>query len=255
MELSRWLVRQFAEFVIVFFSRATPRHFHRHNVIKAAECSPKQLNTEYLDLYQLHWPNYTVPIGETMSAMEGLVEMGKIRFIGVSNFTRAQLRRAQSVLSTTRIVSNQVRYSLVDRTPEDELLECCEVHQISLLAFSPLATNFNQLRKCDPDDALGQKRKTRAQVTLNWCVSHPAVIAIFKADNAEHVRENCAASGWGLSAEHLHLLETRIRYRRRSRPEIILRGLVQCALQYAGRDIGNMTNMDREDEGRQRARG
>jgi diketogulonate reductase-like aldo/keto reductase len=59
-------------------SKVSPRHFRRHDVIKAAECSLTQLNTDYLDLYQLHWPNYTVPIGETVAAMERLVETGKI---------------------------------------------------------------------------------------------------------------------------------------------------------------------------------
>jgi diketogulonate reductase-like aldo/keto reductase len=233
---------------IFLASKVSPRHFRRHDVIKAAECSLKQLNTDYLDLYQLHWPNYTVPIGETMSAMERLVEMGKVRFIGVSNFTLSELRQAQSVLSKARIVSNQVRYSLVDRQPEEGLLQYCDAHQISLLAFSPLATGFDHIRSCDPDDVLGQVAAatgtTRAQVALGWCVSHPAVIAIFKADKIEHVRENCGASGLKLSAEHFQLLETQIRRNSRSRPERFLRRLARRALQYSGRNLGNATAMD-----------
>ena len=229
-------------------SKVSPRHFRRQDVIKAAECSLKQLGTHYLDLYQLHWPNYTVPIEETMAALERLVEMGKVRFIGVSNFTVAELRRAQSVLSTTRLVSNQVRYSLLDRTPEEGLLQYCDAHQISLLAFSPLATGLDHMRRSDPDDVLGQVAaavgKTRAQVALNWCVSHPSVIAIFKADKVEHVRENCAVSGWALSAEHRQLLEKRIRQNRRSRSERFVRRLARRALQYAGRNLGNATVMD-----------
>jgi diketogulonate reductase-like aldo/keto reductase len=229
-------------------SKVSPRHFRRHDVIKAAECSLKQLNTDYLDLYQLHWPNYTVPIGETMVAMERLVETGKVRFIGVSNFALAELCRAQAALSMARIVSNQVRYSLVDRAPEEELLPYCEAHQISLLAYSPLATGFDHMRNCDRDDVLGLVAvaiaKTRAQVALSWCVSHPAVIAIFKADKAEHVRENCAASGCELSAEHRQLLETRISHNSRSRPERFLRGLARRALQYTGHNLGNATAMD-----------
>jgi diketogulonate reductase-like aldo/keto reductase len=236
---------------IFLASKVSPRHFRARDVIKAADCSLKQLNTDYLDLYQLHWPNYTVPIGETMAAMERLVETGKVRFIGVSNFTVAELRRAQSALSNTRIVSNQVRYSLVDRTPEDGLLQYCDAHQISLLAFSPLATGFDQMRTYDPEDVLGQVAtaigKTRAQVALNWCVSHPAVIAIFKADRAEHVHENCAASDWRLSAEHLRLLETGIRHNSRSRPGRFVRRLARRALQYSGRNLGGATAMDQDD--------
>ncbi|MFY9906610.1 MAG: aldo/keto reductase [Terriglobales bacterium] len=233
-------------------SKVSPRHFRRQDVIKAAECSLRQLGTDFLDLYQLHWPNYTVPIGETMSAMERLVETGKVRFIGVSNFTVAELRRAQSVLSSTRIVSNQVRYSLVDRTPEDRLLQYCDAQQISLLAFSPLATDFDSMRRCDPGDALGQVAvavgKTRAQVALSWCLSHAPVIPIFKANKVEHVRENCAVSGWKLSVEHRHLLETRICHNRRSRPERFVRRLARRALQYAGRNLGAPTALE-HDEG------
>ncbi len=231
-------------------SKVSPRHFRQHDVIRAAECSLTQLKTDYLDLYQLHWPNYTVPIGETMSAMERLVEMGKVRFIGVSNFTAGELRRAQSTLSKARIVSNQVRYSLVDRTPEEELLQYCDHNQVSLLAFSPLATGFSRVRSCDPDDVLGQVAtsvgKTRAQVALSWCVSHSSVIAIFKADKVHHVRENCAASNGELSAEQREVLETRICHNTRSRAERFVRRLARRASQYAGRNLGGVTAMDHD---------
>jgi len=232
-------------------SKVSPRHFRYKDVIEAAECSLKQLQTDYLDLYQLHWPNYTVPIAETMSAMETLVEMGKIRFIGVSNFTVAEMRRAQAQLSKERIVSNQVRYSLLDRSPEQELLPYCKANQISLLAFSPLATGFEGLRRADREDALSQVAaaagKTRAQVALNWCVSHPAIIAIFKANKVEHVRENCSASGWSLTAEQRRLLASSVAgYRSRSRLERFVRRLARRALQHAGRNLGNATSMDHE---------
>jgi diketogulonate reductase-like aldo/keto reductase len=232
-------------------SKVSPRHFRHQDVIKAAECSLKQLQTDHLDLYQLHWPNYTVPIAETMSAMERLVEMGKIRFIGVSNFTVAEMRSAQAQLSKARIVSNQVRYSLVDRSPEQELLPYCETNLISLLAFSPLATGFDGLRRADRGDALGQVaatvQKTRAQVALNWCISHPSVIAVFKADKVEHVRENCAASGWLPTPEQCLLLTSSVAgYRSRTRLERFARRLVRRALQHAGRNLGNATSMDQE---------
>jgi diketogulonate reductase-like aldo/keto reductase len=241
---------------IFLASKVSPRHFRRGDVIKAAECSLKQLQTDYLDLYQLHWPNYAVPIGETMSAMETLVETGKIRFIGVSNFTVAEMRRAQAQLSKARIVSNQVRYSLVDRSAEQELLPYCEAQQISLLAFSPLATDFESLRRSDRGDALGRVAaavgKTRAQVALNWCVSRPAVVAIFKADSVEHVGENCAASGWSLAPEQCRLLASSVTgYRSRSRLERFARRVARRALQYAGRNLGSPTAMD-VDEGKGR---
>jgi len=229
-------------------SKISPRHFRERDVIRAAECSLKQLGTDYLDLYQLHWPNYTVPIGETMSAMEQLVSSGKIRFIGVSSFTVAEFRRAQAALAKSRIVSNQVSYSLVDRQPEEGLLDYCNSNQVSLLAYSPLGSNFQNLRVADPDDALGQVSqatgKTRAQVALQWCLSRPAVTAIFKANQVEHVRENCAASGWELKPDDLRLLETRIRHKRRSGTQQFARGLVRRAMQYGGLKLGNPTAAD-----------
>jgi diketogulonate reductase-like aldo/keto reductase len=235
---------------IFLASKVSPRHFRYQDVIQAAERSLKQLNTDYLDLYQLHWPNYSVPVAETMAAMEKLVEMGKTRFIGVSNFTVAELQRAQAALSKVRIVSNQVRYSLVDRSPEQGLLQYCEANQISVLAFSPLATGFDSLRSSDPRDVLGQVGasfgKTRAQVALNWCVSHPSVIAIFKADKSEHVRENCAASGWKLSLEQSEILAAGITHRSRGRIEQFARRIARRALQHAGRNLGNTTSVDHE---------
>jgi diketogulonate reductase-like aldo/keto reductase len=232
-------------------SKVSPRHFRYRDVIKAAECSLKQLNTDYLDLYQLHWPNYTVGIAETMSAMERLVETGKIRFIGVSNFSVAELQRAQAKLSKCRIMSNQVRYSLLDRSPEPEMLDFCEANKISLLAFSPLGTGFAGLRAADPDDVLGkvsaETGKTRAQVALNWCLSPIPVIAIFKSENVEHVRENCGASGWRLTADqHKRVSQGIGAYRRRGRSEQVARRLARRALQYAGRNLGAPTSADRQ---------
>jgi diketogulonate reductase-like aldo/keto reductase len=236
---------------IFLASKISPRHFRERDVIRAAECSLRQLGTDYLDLYQLHWPNYAIPIGETMSAMERLVEAGKIRFIGVSNFTVSELRRAQAALSTARIVSNQVRYSLIDRSPEEELIPYCEANQISLLAFSPLASGFGALREADRGDALGQVagvlQKTRAQVALNWCLSRAPVIAIFKADKVEHVRENCAASGRALTPEQHRLLAQSVApSRSRSRLERFVRRLARRVLQHAGRNLGSPTSMDHE---------
>ena len=163
-------------------TKALPRHFRRKELIHAAEQSLKRLNTDYIDLYQLHWPNYRIPIAETMSAMEQLAESGKVRFIGVSNFSRREFEQAQRSLSRNMIASDQVRYSLVDRTIEDDLLPFCESKQITVLAFSPLDHGLQNLRRFDPEDVLGQVAretgKTRAQVALNWCLCRKPVIAI-----------------------------------------------------------------------------
>jgi diketogulonate reductase-like aldo/keto reductase len=208
---------------------------------KAVGESLKRLNTNHIDLYQLHWPNYSVPISETMSAMEELIEMGKVRFIGVSNFSAAELRQAQAALSRNRIVSNQVRYSLVDRTIENGLLQYCEANQIAVLAFSPLAHGLDYLRQYDQSDALGRVSaamgRTRAQVALNWCISHKPVFAIFKADRVEHVRENCGASGWYLEPDQMQILDQRIGFKRRGAVERFGRRLIRRTLQKFGRNV------------------
>lgn len=221
-------------------TKVSPRHFRRADVIQAAEQSLKRLNTDYIDLYQLHWPNYMVPIAETMAAMEELVEAGKIRFIGVSNFSAHEIAKAQATLTKNRIISNQVRYSIVDRTIENGLLEYCEGQQITVLAFSPLATGLENIRNYDRNDVLGSVAnlmgKTRAQVALNWCICRAPVIAIFKANNTEHVRENCAASGWRLQPDQIGALN-RIPFHRRGLIERFARRLGRRTLQRFGRNI------------------
>src|SRR2546428_9396764 len=124
---------------VVLATKALPRHFRRGDLLRAADQSLARLKTDYIDLYQLHWPNYTVPLEETMAAMEELVDQGKVRFIGVSNFSVTDLKEAQAVLARHRIVSNQVRYNLIERTVECGLLRYCQEHDITVIAYSPLA--------------------------------------------------------------------------------------------------------------------
>ena len=218
-------------------TKISPPHFRRRDVIHAAEQSLRRLKTDYIDLYQLHWPNYTVPISETMGAMEYLVEMGKIRYVGVSNFSVHELEKAQAALSKSRIVSNQVRYSLVDRTIEHGLLQYCGAKKITVLAFSPLANGMENILSYDRNDVLGTVAsatgKTRVQVALNWCVSRPAVIAIFKADKVEHIMENCGASGWTLRPEQVDALN-KIPFHRRGPIERFGRRMARRCLQRLG---------------------
>jgi len=218
-------------------TKALPRNFRPPGLIRAAEQSLKRMNTDYIDLYQLHWPNYSVPIGETMAALEGLVEAGKVRFIGLSNFSVPEVEESQNALSKNWIVSNQVRYSLVDRTIEDGMLQYCERKQITVLAFSPLDSGLQNFRRFDQHDLLGrvarESGKTRAQVALNWCLCHVPVIAIFRAGTVEHVRENCEASGWALEPEHLEALNE-VAFRRRGRLERFARKMARRSLQRFG---------------------
>jgi diketogulonate reductase-like aldo/keto reductase len=222
-------------------SKVSPRHFRRRDLLKAADESLLRLRTDRIDLYQLHWPNYTVPMEETMGAMEELAEAGKVRFIGVSNFSVGELRRAQAALSKHRIVSNQVRFSLVDRTIEPRLLRYCQQNDITVIAFTPLAHGLQNLRARDPGSALAdvaaRNGRTEAQVALNWCLSRDGVVAIPKASTVARVEENCGASGWSLSPDDVALLDRSIRYRRRGVAEAALRRLARRIVQHFGRSL------------------
>jgi len=222
-------------------TKVLPRHFRQQDLLLAADRSLQRLRTDYIDLYQLHWPNYIVPIEETMAAMEGLVQLGKIRFIGVSNFSLSELRKAQAALSKNRIVSNQVRYSLVERSIERGVLPYCQQHQITVIAFSPLATGLSNIKRRDPRNVLGdvaaQVHKTEAQLALNWCLRHDSLIAIPKAASVDHVAEDCGASSWQLSPEQIKLLELNIGFRRRGGPELFLRRTARHVLQRFGHNL------------------
>ena len=145
-------------------TKALPRHFRRADLLRAADQSLARLKTDHIDLYQLHWPNYTVPLDETMAAMEELVDRGKVRFIGVSNFSVTELKKAQGVLSKHRIVSNQVRYNLIDRTVEGGLLRYCQEREIAVIAYSPLAHGLRYLKECDREGVLERVSARRGKV-------------------------------------------------------------------------------------------
>lgn len=215
----------------VFLATKVSRaHLRRGDVLKAADQSLRRLRTDYLDLYQIHEPSDQIPVEETLAAMEELVDAGKVRFIGVSNFAVAELQRAQQGVRKHPIVSNQVRYNLADRTIEANLLAYCQANHITVIAYSPLGRELQRIRDGDPhgilDEVARAAGKTLPQVVLNWCLYHESVVAIPKGNSVEHVLENCGASGWRLTAEQFRRLDEGIRFRRRSRAELALRRFV-----------------------------
>lgn len=220
-------------------TKVSPEHFRYAQVLQAADASLRRLGVDAIDLYQLHCPNPFVPLAETLAAMEKLVESGKIRFIGVSNFSAAQLKKAQKALQKNRIVSNQVRYNLVDRSIEPGLLPYCRDNGVTVIAYSPLARRFSRVSDGDPEGCLPRiaraAGKTPAQVAINWCLSREPVVAIPKGSSVSHVEENCGASDWRLDGDAVRELDRKIRFRRRSHFETILRhygprGLVESCL-------------------------
>src|SRR5438046_8537364 len=119
-------------------SKVSPSHFGYDDLLRSARKSLERLRVKQMDLYQLHWPNPRTPITETMRSMEKLMQDGMVRHIGVSNFSIAQMRDAQAALSREEIASNQVEYSLVDRSVEEAVLPYFQRAQLTLIAYSPL---------------------------------------------------------------------------------------------------------------------
>jgi diketogulonate reductase-like aldo/keto reductase len=190
-------------------------HLRYDDVLRAAETSLRRLDTSYIDLYQIHWPNSYVPIQETMRAMEALVDRGLVRYIGVSNFSTSELRSAQAAMSKYPVVSDQVLYNLNHREIEWELLPYCLMSQVTIIAYTPLDDGRLAKRSQFPSNprmqaleiVANQMQKTLAQVALNWCISRPNVITIPKSNSVGRVLENCQASGWRLSAAQVQFLD------------------------------------------------
>ena len=184
-------------------SKVSPSHFAYDDVLRSARMSLKRLGVKQIDLYQLHWPNPRIPITETIRAMEKLADEGLIRHIGVSNFSAQQTREAQEALSKHEVVSNQVEYSLLERSVETYILPSCEKEGITLIAYSPLAQgkiSRGTGRRFHVLDEMARKMgKTRSQVALSWLLQKESVIVIPKAIRKEHVRENAQVSDFRLS--------------------------------------------------------
>ena len=210
-------------------------------VRSALEDSLRRLGTDHVDLYQLHTPDESVPIADTLGALDDLVKAGKIREIGCSNFSAAQLREAEAAAGQgARFVSVQNNFSLLKREPEAEVLPECERLNIAFLPYFPLASGLltGKYRKGQevPEGTrlkggMGKDMLTAANLDLverltefaaahghtllelafSWLASHVAVASVIAgATKPEQIRKNAAAVCWELSevefAEVGHLL-------------------------------------------------
>jgi aryl-alcohol dehydrogenase-like predicted oxidoreductase len=224
-------------------TKVSERNFTREAFRKAAEGSLHRLGLDCIDLLQLHHPNPQVPVEETLGALEELIDEGKVRYAGVSNFSVGQLRQAQQTMRRHPIVSNQVRYNIIDRTIEPDLLPYCQKDGITVIAYSPLARGMGRITDCDPNGAIERIAKATAtspaQVALNWCISKNRVIAIPGGNSVEHVLDNCAASSWKLTSEQLALLDSQLQFRRRNKLDMLLRQHTPRSLQNAAIRILN----------------
>jgi diketogulonate reductase-like aldo/keto reductase len=187
-------------------SKFNPEHSSYHQVKRAAESSLKRLQTDYLDLYQMHWPNPVVPVEETLHAMRDLVKEGKVRHLGISNCTLDEIKAIRAWERGDNIVSLQMEFNLLERSIENDTLPYCRAEGITVLAYSPLCRGwvFEDTRSRICLDGIAKKyERSIAQVALQWVLSKPGVIAIVKAARPEHTKENAGAVEFTLSSEDI----------------------------------------------------
>jgi len=185
-------------------TKVSPEHLSYDALLRSAEGTLRRLKTDYVDLYQVHWSNPKIPINETMRAMERLVRKGKIRYVGVSNFSLKELKEAQAAISEYEIVSVQVEYNFFNRTIENSILPYCESEGITTIAYSPLdqgkiASGEERIERLKM--IASKYNVSIAQVALNWLISHLSVVVIPKATNPGHIKENASSADFELSNE------------------------------------------------------
>ena len=174
----------------------------------ACEASLRRLNTDYLDLYLLHWPVPESQFSAVVAGFEKLRAEGKIRAWGVSNFNAHQMEALFRVPDGGRCATNQVPYSLNNRSVERDLLPWCKQNNMPVMAYSPLGGDNNLVIH---DRALAQIAAAHgcsaAAVALSWVIRNGNVIAIPEAGLPAHVKENAAALSLTLTPEELHALD------------------------------------------------
>lgn len=206
----------------------------KESIIKECEDSLKRLGTDYIDLYQIHWPDSTTPIEESMDAVSRLIEQGKVRYAGVCNYNAAQMAEAGKYIT---LASDQVPYSMVKRGIEAELIPYCLDNNKSILAYSPLERGLltgkirpghvfapgdhrkdvsffkeENLRRTDEFLELlkplaAEKRITLGQLVILWTLQQPAItITLVGARNSEQAIENAKAIDSTLNKEEVEII-------------------------------------------------
>lgn len=212
----------------------------RHRIIAACEASLRRLGCDHIDLLQLHGFDERTPVDETLRAFEDLVSSGKVRYIGASNFSGwhlAKMGGAADRLSTSRLVSHQVYYSLLCRDYENELMPAGYDQGIGAIVWSPLSGGklSGKIRRGQPVpadsrtaktggisqaderlfdivDVLGEiaaeRDRSISQVAINWLLTRPTVASVaIGARSVEQLVDNIGAAGWRLSAEEVARLD------------------------------------------------
>lgn len=191
-------------------SKVYPWNAGEVDAIAACERSLRRLQTDYLDLYLLHWRG-NIPLEETLRAMERLQQQGKIRHWGVSNFDTDDMAELWDEEKGEACATNQVLYHLASRGIEFDLLPACQQRGVPVMAYCPLAQAGRLRDSLFTDPQLSQIAQQKgisvAQLLLTWVIRQPGVIAIPKASSVAHVQENAAALEVELTDEDLQLID------------------------------------------------
>lgn len=214
----------------------------RKHILDEVEKSLKRLETDYIDLYYVHFPDQRTPIEETMRTLDDLVHQGKVRYIGCSNFASWQIAQAMEVAKAQHLepfVCDQPQYSMLRRDVEKEVAPCCQVYGLGIIPFSPLASGFltgkYQRGKPGPEGARlsGNSRQAASILTdanfdvleglenfaaerghsmtdlaFGWLLANPLVSSVIAgATKPEQVTENAKAGTWRLTSEDMKALD------------------------------------------------
>lgn len=191
----------------LFIASKARRDLSYDGILHACTQSLKRLQTEYLDLYLLHTFDASFPLKDSIKALDTLVTEGKVRYIGVSNFSAEHLKEAQSY-SDNPIVCNQVHYNLEYRESEETgLLEYCQKNDVMLVAYRPVEKGALLQTPASIMDSMCKKyQKTPAQIAINWLVSQDNVVTISKTRSSAHLEENLGALDWKMESADIELL-------------------------------------------------
>lgn len=181
---------------IFLTSKVLPSNLHYESVLESCEASLDRLGTDYLDLYLIHWPNPTISLRETIHALERLHEEGKVKNIGVSNFSTYQLMFARRVADVP-IAVNQVEFH--PWLNQEDLLQYCDDNDVVLTAAAPLART-EVLDDPVVRDVAEEYDRTPAQVVLRWQI-RKGIVTIPKSSTPDHIRSNFEVGDWELDAE------------------------------------------------------
>ncbi|MCB0064457.1 MAG: aldo/keto reductase [Caldilineaceae bacterium] len=185
-------------------TKVSPGHIRYDDLLAACDRSLRRLQTDYIDLYLIHWPSETIPLSESMRALNRLVTENKIRHVGVSNFDLALLKEAVA-LCETPLATNQVHYNVMHREyVQNGVIAYCQEQGILVTAYSPVKDGV--LRNGTVQEIARQRSATPAQVALQWLIQQPQVITIPKSSNKARQQENWDAATVALTTADMQRL-------------------------------------------------